>query len=111
MQFFYNDTDEDGDTIASRYADGSAVDYIIGTINGGFVVQNTDPGTYYLSYQVEDSAGEYSRVVGYSIKVIEAPAKEKYQAFEGSFTSENDSATYDFFNRLFTDGFCCRMFS
>ena len=96
IAFFYNDTDEDGDTIASRYADGSAVDYIIGTINGGFVVQNTDPGTYYLSYQVEDSAGEYSRVVGYSIKVIEAPAKEKYQAFEGSFTSENDSATYDF---------------
>ena len=52
-----------------------------------------------------------SRVVGYSIKVIEAPAKETYQAFEGSFTSEKDSATYDFFNRLFTDGFCCRMFS
>lgn len=96
IAFFYNDTDEDGDTIASRYVDGSAVDYIIGTINGGFVVQITDPGTYYLYYQVEDSAGEYSRVVGYSIKVIEAPAKETYQAFEGSFTSEKDSATYDF---------------
>ena len=96
IAFFYNDTDEDGDTIASRYVDGSAVDYIIGTINGGFVEQITDPGTYYLYYQVEDSAGEYSRVVGYSIKVIEAPAKETYQAFEGSFTSEKDSATYDF---------------
>ena len=35
-------------------------------------------------------------MVGYSIKVIEAPAKETYQAFEGSFTSEKDSATYDF---------------
>ena len=45
IAFFYNDTDEDGDTIASRYVDGSAVDYIIGTINGGFVVQITDPGT------------------------------------------------------------------
>lgn len=35
IAFFYNDTDEDGDTIASRYVDGSAVDYIIGTINVG----------------------------------------------------------------------------
>ncbi len=96
IAFFYNDTDEDGDTIVSRYVDGSAVDYILGTIDGGFVIQITNPGTYYLYYQVEDSNGEYSRVIGYSIEVIEAPVEEEYQVFEGSFSSEEDSATYNF---------------
>lgn len=96
IAFFYNDTDDDEDTIVARYVDGSAVDYILGEIDGGFVIQITDPGTYYLYYQVEDSAGEYSRVVGYSIEVIEAPVEEEYQVFEGSFTSAEDSATYSF---------------
>lgn len=96
IAFFYNDADDDEDTIVARYVDGSAVDYILGEIDGGFVVQITAPGTYYLYYQVEDSAGEYSRVVGYSIDVIEASVDEKYQVFEGSFTSAEDSATYNF---------------
>lgn len=51
----------------------------------GFVVQITDPGTYYLYYQVEDSAGEYSRVVGYSIKVIEASRKKHIRRLKVSF--------------------------
>lgn len=96
IAFFYNDTDDDEDTIVARYVDGSAVDYILGEIDGGFVVQITDPGIYYLYYQVEDSAGEYSRVVGYSIEVIEAPVEDEYQVFEGSFTSAEDSVTYNF---------------
>lgn len=96
IAFLYNDSDEDSDTIVGRYVDGSAVDYILGEIDGGFVIQITVPGTYQLYYQVEDSAGEFSRAIGYIIDVIQAPVEEEYQVFEGSFTSAEDSATYNF---------------
>lgn len=96
IAFLYNDTDTDGDTIVNRYVDGNAVNYILGEIDGGFVVQITEPGSYQLYYQVEDSAGEFSRVLGYSIDVIQAPVIEKYQVFEGSFASADDSITYHF---------------
>lgn len=96
IAFLYNDSDEDSDTIVGRYVDGSAVDYILGEIDGGFVIQITVPGTYQLYYQVEDSAGEFSRAIGYTIDVIQAPVEEEYQVFEGSFTSAEDSATYNF---------------
>ena len=94
--FFYDDTDADGDAITGRYVDGNAVDFILGEVDGGFVMQITVPGSYQLYYQVEDSAGEFSRIVGYAIDVIEAPVVEPYQVFEGSFSSANDSVTYDF---------------
>lgn len=96
IAFFFNDTDADGDTIVNRYVDGTAVNYILGEIDGGFVVQITDPGTYQLYYQVEDSAGEFSRVLGYTIEVIQAPVIEPYQVFEGSFSSADDTVTYNF---------------
>lgn len=96
IAFFYNDTDEDGDAIASRYVDGNAVNFILGEIDGGFVMQITVPGSYQLYYQVEDSAGEFSRVIWYTIDVIEAPVVEEYQVFEGSFSAASDSVTYEF---------------
>lgn len=96
LVFLYDDTDADGDAIVGRYVDGSAVDFILGEINGGFVMQITEPGTYLLIYQVEDSAGEFSRMLMFSINVLEAPANGEYQVFEGSFSSENDTATYNF---------------
>lgn len=96
IAFFYNDTDADSDTIVGRYVDGSAVDYILGSIDGGFVINITEPGTYQLFYQVEDSAGEFSRVIGFTINVVQAAVVEEYQTFEGSFTSAADSFTYSF---------------
>ncbi len=94
--FFFNDSDADSDTIVGRYVDGNAVDFILGEIDGGFAMQITVPGTYQLFYQVEDSAGEFSRLSRFTIDVIEAPVEEKYQVFEGSFTSVDDSVTYNF---------------
>lgn len=96
IAFLYDDVDSDGDTIVGRYVDGSAVDFILGEIDGGFVMQITEPGTYLLIYQVEDSAGEFSRMLRFSFDVIEAPVNDDYQVFEGSFSSENDTATYNF---------------
>ncbi|MDD3415186.1 MAG: hypothetical protein PHY47_14445 [Lachnospiraceae bacterium] len=96
IAFLFDDTDTDGDTIVNRFVDGSAVNYILGEINGGFVIQITEPGTYQLYYQVKDSAGEFSRVLGYTIDVIAAPIVEEYQVFEGSFSSLDDSKTYNF---------------
>lgn len=100
--FVYNDSDEDLDTIVNRYVGGSAVDYIWAEIEEGFIIQITDPGTYELYYQVEDSAGEMSEAIGFRIEVISATSTEepeepeKYQVFEGSFASAEDTATYNF---------------
>ncbi len=94
--FFYDDADEDGDTIVNRYVDGSAVNFILGEVDGGFAMQITVAGSYQLLYQVEDSAGEFSRAIGYTIDVIDAPVVEQYQVFEGSFSSASDSTTYEF---------------
>lgn len=96
IAFFFNDSDDDSDTIVGRYVDGSAVDYILGQIDGGFVIRITEPGSYQLFYQVEDSSGEFSRMVRFSFTVVEALKQEKYQAFEGSFSSAEDSNTYSF---------------
>lgn len=96
IAFFYNDTDADGDAIANRYVGGNAVDYILGEIDGGFVVQFTTPGNYQLLYQIEDSAGELSTVIGYSINVIQVPVSTDSQVFTGSFSSAEDSHTYNF---------------
>ena len=96
IAFFFNDSDDDSDTIVGRYVDGSAVDYILGQIDDGFVIRITEPGSYQLFYQVEDSSGEFSRMVRFSFTVVEAPKQEKYQAFEGSFSSAEDSNTYSF---------------
>lgn len=95
IAFLFNDSDLDSDTIVGRYVDGNAANYILGEIDGGFVIQMTVPGTYELYYQVEDSAGEFSRVIGYTFNVIEAPVVELYKSFEGSFTSADDSITYN----------------
>ena len=94
----FDDSDEDGDTIVERYVDGNAVEYIAGVTEDGFVMQFTEPGSYMLFYQTEDSAGEFSRMMRYAFNVIEAevPVVEKYQVFEGSFSSANDSVTYNF---------------
>lgn len=92
IAFLFNDSDEDGDTIVNRYVGGSAANYIIGEIDGGFVVNVTDPGTYELLYQVEDSNGELSEVIGFTFTVVQ----EGYQVFEGNFTSADESQTYDF---------------
>lgn len=94
--FFFNDTVDDDVTIAGRYVDGSAVNYILGEIDGGFVMQITEPGSYQLYYQIEDSTGAFSRAIGYSFTVVAAPVVEKYQVFEGSFSSASDSVTYNF---------------
>lgn len=100
--FVYNDSDEDSDTIVNRYVGGSAADYIWAELEEGFIIQITVPGTYELYYQVEDSAGEMSEAIGFRIEVISASSTEepeepeKYQAFEGSFTSAEDTATYNF---------------
>ena len=92
--FFYNDTVDDDVTITGRYVDGSAVPYILGEIDGAFVMQITEPGSFELYYQIEDSTGAFSRVVRYSITVV--AAAEQYQVFEGSFSSAGASATYNF---------------
>lgn len=92
--FFYNDTVDDDVTITGRYVDGNAVPYILGEIDGGFVMQITEPGSYQLYYQIEDSTGAFSRTIMYSIDVV--AAAEQYQVFEGSFRSASDSATYNF---------------
>lgn len=94
--FFYNDTVDDDVTITGRYVDGNAVPYILGEIDGGFVMQITEPGSYELYYQIEDSTGAFSRVIRYSITVVAAPVVEKYQVFEGDFSSAGGSATYNF---------------
>lgn len=100
--FVYNDSDEDSDTIVNRYVGGSAADYIWAEIEEGFIIQITVPGTYELYYQVEDSSGEMSEAIGFRIEVISATSTEepeepeKYQVFEGSFTSAEDTATYNF---------------
>lgn len=99
--FVFNDSDADSDTIVNRYVGGSAADYIWAEIEEGFIIQITVPGTYELYYQVEDSAGEMSEVIGFRIEVIssspeEPDEPEKYQVFEGSFTSAEDTATYNF---------------
>lgn len=91
--FLFDDIDSDEDTIVGRYVDGSATEYILGGIDGGFVMQITNPGTYQLFYQVEDSAGEFSRVISFSIDVV---AAEEFQVFEGSFNSAEDTAIYNF---------------
>lgn len=96
IAFFFNDSDEDGDAIVNRYVGGSAVDYIIGEVEGGFVINITAAGTYDLLYQVEDSSGSFSKITGYTIDVVERPADTGYQVFEGSFSSADDSATYNF---------------
>lgn len=75
--FVYNDSDEDSDTIVNRYVGGSAVDYIWAEIEEGFIIQITDPGTYELYYQVEDSAGEMSEAIGFRIEVISATSTEE----------------------------------
>lgn len=100
--FVFNDSDADSDTIVNRYVGGSAADYIWAEIEEGFIIQITVSGTYELYYQVEDSAGEMSEAIGFRIEVISASAPEepdepeKYQVFEGSFTSAEDTATYNF---------------
>ena len=94
LVFFYNDTVDDDVTITGRYVDGSAVPYILGEIDGAFVMQITEPGSFELYYQIEDSTGAFSRVVRYSITVV--AAAEQYQVFEGSFSSAGASATYNF---------------
>lgn len=99
--FVFNDSDADSDTIVNRYVGGSAADYIWAEIEEGFIIQITVPGTYELYYQVEDSAGEMSEAIGFRIEVIssspeEPDEPEKYQVFEGSFTSAEDTATYNF---------------
>ncbi len=109
LVFFFNDTVDDDVTVVGRYVDGSAVPYILGEIDGGFVMQITEPGDYQLYYQIEDSTGAFSRVVRYAITVVAVPAVEKYQVFEGSFSSASGSATYNFsidFNQMDSAAVC-----
>lgn len=97
--FVYNDSDENSDAIVNRYVGGSAADYIWAEIEEGFIIQITVPGTYELYYQVENSGGEMSEAIGFIIEVISVSSieePEKYQVFEGSFTSAEDTATYNF---------------
>lgn len=94
IAFFFSDTDEDGDTIQGRYVGGSAAEYIIGEVDGGFVINITVPGTYELLYQVEDSNGNLSEIIGFIIDVVDVG--NEYQVFEGAFVSVNDSITYNF---------------
>lgn len=94
IAFLYNDTD--GNKIVNRYIDGNVANFILGEIDGGFVMQIIEPATYEMYYQVENGVSEFSKVLGFIINVIEAPIVDDYQVFEGSFTSVSDIATYNF---------------
>lgn len=93
--FIYNDSDADSDTIVKRYVGGSASNFILGEVDGGFVMHITTPGTYNLYYMVEDSTGEQSDILVLSIVVLQAVSGD-YQVFEDSFHSAEDSVTYNF---------------
>lgn len=98
IAFLFNDSDADGDDIVQRYVGGNAANFIIGMLTGdiGFVVQCTVPGTYQLLYQVEDSAGEFSQIIRFNFDVVTGLVNvNNSRSFNGSFTSANDSITYN----------------
>ncbi|AAK79740.1 hypothetical protein BJV85_002221 [Clostridium acetobutylicum] len=107
IAWIWSDTDADGDAL-SRAVGGFPSAYILGVLqdNKGFVTQFTNAGDFDLYYQVTDSKGAKSNIVGYSIHVI---PPEDYQAFQGTFQSTTDVKTYNVavdFSKMDTAAIC-----
>ena len=94
VAWLWDFSDEDGDTVMNRYLGGFPGAYYLGDLNNelGFVTQFDNPGHYTVLYQVMDSAGELSEVVGYEFDVLPV---EDYQIIEGSFSALNEIHTYN----------------
>lgn len=108
IAWLWDYADADGDTIMKRYLGGFPGAYYLGDLNNelGFVTQFDNPGHYTVLYQVMDSAGEVSEVVGYEFDVVPV---ENYQIIEGNFSAENEIQTYNVavdFTNMDTAAFC-----
>ncbi|BCJ94209.1 hypothetical protein acsn021_17780 [Anaerocolumna cellulosilytica] len=94
LAWLWSFSDEDGDTLLNRYLGGFPSAYYLGNLNNniGFVTQFSNPGHYTVLYQVMDTSGELSAVVGYEFEVVPV---ENYQVFENSFTALNEIQDYN----------------
>jgi|GEM_PF-705899 len=94
IAWLWSFSDEDGDTLLNRYLGGFPSAYYLGNLNNniGFVTQFSNPGHYTVLYQVLDTAGELSAVVGYEFDVVPV---ENYQVFENSFSALNEVQDYN----------------
>lgn len=94
IAWLWSFSDEDGDTLLNRYLGGFPSAYYLGNLNNniGFVTQFSNPGHYTVLYQVMDTSGELSAVVGYEFDVVPV---ENYQVFENSFSALNEVQDYN----------------